>query len=200
MSERGRPSSWEVEIMKKIILFTALFALSFVLVACGTTKKNNDQTTQDKQVVEDNTNGVTNNTDGNTGTATDKSTNTNSQEKTNVGNQDALSKMDELHYDKFTLDVEYGTEGEFEAELERDKGNLIEAEIEDSINGVRIKGTEAFDELYPLVKKLTITQQTTKDDAIKEILDVFNLKPEYSKFDVEITFKDGTKIEFEDRK
>ena len=39
--------------MKKIFLFIALLALSLVVVACGTTKKDNNQT-QDKQAVEDN--------------------------------------------------------------------------------------------------------------------------------------------------
>ena len=108
--------------------------------------------------------------------------------------------MDKLDYQEFTLDIDYGNEDEYDVELERNKDDTIEAEIQDSINGVNKHGTEAFNELYPLVEKLTINQQTTKEEAIKEILDVFNLKNDYSKFDVEITFKDGTKIEFEDIK
>ena len=108
--------------------------------------------------------------------------------------------MDELDYMEFNLDIYYGTQDEYDVELERNKDDTIEAEIEDSINGVKLKGTDAFNELYPMVKKLTIDQKTSKEDTIKEILDVFNMKNDYSKIEVEITFKDGTKIEFEDIK
>ena len=189
--------------MRKIFLFIALLALSLVVVACGTTKKDNNQT-QGNQTVEDkNNNDVTNGTNGNAGTSgtdgTVENTGTNTNE-TNAGNPDELAKMDELDYLEFNLDIDYGTQDEYDVELERNKDDTIEAEIEDSINGVKKKGTDAFNELYPLVKKLTIDQKTSKEEAIKEILDVFNLKNDYTKFEVEIKFKDGTKIDFEDIK
>ena len=185
--------------MRKIFLFIALLAISLVVVACGNSKNNNNQAT-DKQTVEDTNNDVTNGTDGNAGTdGTNKNAETNTNE-TNAGNQDNLAKMDKLDYQEFTLDIDYGNQDEYDVELERNKDDTIEAAIEDSINGVNKHGSDAFNELYPLVEKLTITQKTSKEDAIKEILNVFNLKNDYSKFDVEITFKDGTKIEFEDNK
>ena len=185
--------------MRKLFLFIALLALSLVVVACGTTKKVNNQT-QDKQAVEEiNNNGMTNGTDGtDDNTSTNTNTNTNTNETT--GTEDELAKMDELDYMEFNLDIYYGTQDEYDVELERNKDDTIEAEIEDSINGVKLKGTDAFNELYPMVKKLTIDQKTSKEDTIKEILDVFNMKNDYSKIEVEITFKDGTKIEFEDIK
>ena len=174
-----------------------MLALSLVVVACGTTKKDNNQT-QGKQTVEDNNNNdVTNGTSGNTGT---NGTNANTETNTNAGNQEDLAKMDELDYLEFNLDIDYGTKDEYDVELERNKDDTIEAEIEDSINGVKKIGTDAFNELYPLVKKLTIHQKTSKEEAIKEILNVFNLKNDYTKFEVEIKFKDGTKIDFEDIK
>ncbi|QUW22849.1 YusW family protein [Sporosarcina sp. Marseille-Q4063] len=191
--------------MKKITLFIALLALSLVIVACGTTKKDDNQT-QDKQTVEDTNDDVTNGTDGNAGTDgtdgtddTDENTGTNTNE-TNAGDEDELAKMDELDYEEFSLEIEYGNQDEYEAELEKNMNNTVEAKIEDSINGVEKNGTEAFNELYPLVESLTINQETGKEEAIKEILEVFNMNNDYSKFEVEIKFKDGTKIEFEDKK
>lgn len=170
--------------MKKIFLFIALMALTLVVVACGTTKDDDNKVENDPVV----------DTDGNTGT--------NSDQTENAGNQeDMQSKMDELDYTEFNLSVDYADQREYEAELEKNSDNSIEAEIDDSINNVKKKGTEAFDELYPLVKQLTIVQETTKEEeAINEILKVFNLEDNYSEFDLEITFKDGTKIEFEDKK
>ena len=104
--------------------------------------------------------------------------------------------MDELDYLEFNLDIDYGTKDEYDVELKRNKDDTIEAEIEDSINGVNKIGTDAFNELYPLVKKLTIHQKTSKEEAIKEILNVFNLKNDYTKFELEIKFKDGTENRF----
>jgi len=68
------------------------------------------------------------------------------------------------------------------------------------LNNVRTNGPDAFNELYPLVKKLTIAQQTTKDKAVQEILATFNLPADYQKFELDIKFKDGTSLEFKDRK
>lgn len=50
------------------------------------------------------------------------------------------------------------------------------------------------------MKQLTITQQTGKEAAIKEVMKVFDLPTDYTEFELEIRFKDGTKIEFEDDK
>ena len=58
----GITSIEEVDKMKKIFLFIALLSLSLVVVACGNTKNDNNQT-QDKQTVEDNNNDVTNGTE-----------------------------------------------------------------------------------------------------------------------------------------
>ncbi|MBO1913755.1 hypothetical protein J4G37_54190, partial [Microvirga sp. 3-52] len=121
----------------------------------GTNKNDNNQT-QDKQTVEDNNNDATSGTEGTNGTDTNTGANTNKQ--TNADNSEGLAKMDELDYLEFNLDIEYGTQDEYDVELERNKDGTIEAEIEDSINGVRKEGTDAFNELYPLVKKLTIDQ------------------------------------------
>ena len=172
--------------MKKIFLFIALMALTFVVVACGTTK-DDDKKVENDPVVD---------TDGDTGTNSDQTENTG-----NTGNQeDMQSKMDELDYTEFNLDVDYANQKKYEVELEKNSDNSTEAEIDDSINDVKKKGSEAFDELYPLVKQLTIVQETTKEEAINEVLKVFNLEDNYKEFELEITFTDGTKIEFEDKK
>lgn len=181
--------------MKKIFLFIALMALTLVVVACGTTKNDANKVEKDP-VVED---------DGSTGTNSDQTENSDTSDKTenkdNAGNQaDMQSKMDELDYTEFNLGVDYANHEEYDVELEKNSDNSIEADIDDSINNVKKKGSDAFNELYPLVKQLTIVQETTKEEAINEVLKVFNLEDNYSEFDLEITFKDGTKIEFEDKK
>ena len=108
--------------------------------------------------------------------------------------------MDEIDYADFGLSVDYANHDEYEAELEKNSNNSVEAKIDDSINQVKMKGADAFNELYPLVKQLTITQKTSKEDAIQEVIKVFNLPDDYRELELEVRFKDGTKIEFEDKK
>ena len=178
--------------MKNFFIFIALMALSLVVVACGTTKKEVEKVPQEP-VVEDTTNAGTTGKDEGTGTDLDQQENPDDQ-------ADMQSKMDELDYTEFNLSVDYTNQEEYEAELEKNSDNSIEADIDDSINNVKKKGSDAFNELYPLVKQLTIVQETNKEEAINDVLKIFNLKDDYSEFDLEITFKDGKKIEFEDRK
>lgn len=188
--------------MKKTFLFISLFVMSLFVVACGT---NNGNEPANDQVIEDNNNAGTNNTNSNTGTNGTKAGAGTGTEGTNNNNSDLSSdevaKMDALDYQEFSLDIDYGNHKDYEVELDReDDNNRVEAKIEDDMNGVKKRGSEAFAEIYPLVEKLTITRDTTKEEAIKEVLDVFKQDANYQKLELEITFKDGTKIEFEDIK
>lgn len=209
-------------IMKKLTLFLSLFAMSLFVVACGGTSNTNDTPDNNDQVVEDNNDGATNdsnatddnggedqtnddttgtNNDGTDGTNNDDTNSNNTDAgKTDIGDADEVAKMNNLDYIDFELQVEYAGHKEYEAELELSHDNRVKAEIEDDLNGVKTKGSQAFDELYPLVEQLTITSSTPKEEAIQEILKVFNLESNYEQFEAEIKFKDGTKIEFEDRK
>lgn len=180
--------------MKKITLVLSLFSLSLFMVACGATDDNN--TTENDQVVEENNDQTTNDTNQE-GTNTNDS---NADNTTSNNGDDEAVKMESLDYKDFSLSVDYGSNEEYEAELELNRDNRVEAKIEDDMKGVKIKGTEAFNELYPLVEQLTITQDTTRDEAIQEVLEVFNLADNYLEFEMEIEFKEGTKIEFEDQK
>ncbi|PWA09691.1 hypothetical protein DCC39_12675 [Pueribacillus theae] len=170
--------------MKKYLIIFSITSLAILTTACGTPERN--QTTEDPVQ---------------TGQGSNNEEVTNGAANEAPNQEDMQNKIDELDYTDFELEVEYADHKEYEAEIEKSKHDqTIDAEIEDDINGVKKKGEEAFNELYPLVKKLTIDKQTSKEDAIKETLDVFDLSTDYKKIEIEITFNDGTKIEFEDRK
>lgn len=192
--------------MKKMPITISAMALTLVLGACGTTTKDPDPAVNEPAAGEsgqETTNGtagstdssVTNTPDTNTGTTTGQNTTADT-----VSQEEMQQKMDEIEYAEFSLSVDYANHQEYEAELEKNSNNSVEAEIDDSLNQVKKKGTDAFNELYPLVEQLTITQQTSKADAIQEVMDVFKLTPDYKEFELEIRFKDGKKVEFEDRK
>lgn len=174
--------------MKRILLLMGMLMLSLTLVACG--QNNDNNTNKDNGSVTnpagDNNNNTTNQTDnGNTNNATSQ--------------DDMKKKMDELDYTKFELDIDYNNNKDYDAEIEIDN-NGVESELEDDLKGENIQGEEAFNKIYPNVKKLKIDQTTPKEEVIKEIINAFDLPEDYIKFEIDIKFKDGTKIEYEDRK
>lgn len=183
--------------MKKVVGLMIGLGLLFVLSACGSTNEkpytspvenNSGESEADKE----NNIDVNKENDQDEG-ATEVEPEVNTQE-------DMKGKMDDLPYTEFSLEVEYSDRSEYEAELEYDDG-FIDVEVEDSVLGKgKLKDEAAFNELYPKVKALTITQQTPKEDAIQEVLKVFELNADYTKFELEIKFNDDTKIEFKDRK
>ncbi len=201
--------------MKKIYMLIALMMLALTVAACGATN-NEDNLPQNSDPVETDPiepaepdgedpstgkEGPETAEDLNSTEGTSGENGTNAGQNADVSSQDDMqAKMDELDYADFELEVDYGNHKEYEAELEKSSNNSVKAEIEDDLNNVKKKGTDAFNELYPLVQQLTINGQTSQDDAIKEVLKVFNLPADYNEFDLEIRLKDGSKIEFEDRK
>lgn len=120
------------------------------------------------------------------------------EESTDTTALDEMTKkMDKLDYSDFELEVKYEDDIEYEAELEQGN-NSINAEIDDELNDVNIKGEEAFNKLFPKIEQLTIEQNTEKDAAIDEVLNVFDLDTNYIKLELEVTFNDGVKLEYED--
>lgn len=187
--------------MKKFYLVTVMLVLSLVMAACGENNdlgnldNNNDVVTPNNDVQENNT-GTPNNDDSMTNNDGVDDTN---QTETPVDNtDDQVGKMESLEYIHFELDVKYNNDQDYEADLELEN-NRVEAKVEDDLNGVEIGGDGAFDLIYPLVEQLTIDQNTSKEDVISQVLDVFDLPTDYEEFDLEIKFKDGTEIEYDDR-
>ena len=180
----GKIVDREVDKMKKSYVLSSAIALSLALAACGTTADDTDKVV-DEPITEK----------SNQGPATGQDTNA-----TTSNQDDMQQKMVEIDYADFGLSVDYANHDEYEVELEKNSNNSVEAKIDDTLNQVKMRGTDAFNELYPLVKQLTITQESSKEDAIQEVIKVFNLPDDYKELELEIRFKDGTKIEFEDKK
>lgn len=178
--------------MKRILYLFSILLISTILAACGNTDSNNDEMDNGTN----NENVDTETAEDNTGTTNDDQAN---DEQANTDDSEMKEKMDELEYTDFELEVDYGQDVEYEAEIEQ-KNDMVKADLDDDRNGEDLDGQAAFDKIYPLVQQLTIQKDTPKEDAIAEVLDVFDLEDDYEKFELEIVFSDGVKTEFEDRK
>lgn len=180
-------------MVKRLLALSVTSLLALTIAACGTETEQTGNSNIDKSP------GVVNSENDNKDNTMAQSEN---KEENNTTSSDEMgTKWAEIKYTDFELEVDYGKNKEYEAEIERNKSNdSIEADLEDELNGVDVNGEEAFNEIYPKVKKLKIDQQTSKEDAINQTLEAFDLESNYNKFELEITFEDGTKIEYEDRK
>ena len=97
-------------------------------------------------------------------------------------------------FTKFDLDVEYKGNKKFEAEYEAE--GIGEAEIKDTINDKSLKGDEAYQELSPLLEQLKIDANSNEQEVITQVLEVFNLEKDYTEFELDVTFADGTSKEY----
>lgn len=179
--------------MKRILLALGTFMLFLTLAACDSQQNNDAPVNNDDASNDEETTDSSDKQENN-----DSETENDSKTPENNSDSDMKSKMDELDYEEFELELDYGQDSEYEVEIEQDN-NQIKAEVEDELNGEYLEGQDAFDNIYPKVKKLTIDQNTSKKEAIEQVLDVFDLDTNYTEIEIEITFNDGTKIEFEDK-
>lgn len=169
----------------------SVLATALLLGACG----NNDTTPKKDTTTESGT--VTDESANNTGTG--DSTGTTDSTVSDSDQAYMKEQMDKLTYDEFELEVEYEKNQEYDIEIEQDNGK-VEATVDDELTNTALKGKEAFDEIYPKLEKIDITETTTKEQAIQQALDAFGLKEDYVKFDIKVTMPDGQKMEYEDKK
>lgn len=114
--------------------------------------------------------------------------------KTNDDQAAMQEKMDKLDFQEFQLEVDYADDIEYQAEIEKESTGLIEAELEDETNNIKLKGLQAFDEIYPLVEKLDITKDSTEEEVVNQVVTAFDLAEDYTEIEVKIVLNDGTKI------
>lgn len=109
-------------------------------------------------------------------------------------------RMDELPFNKFDFDIEYEDRFDFEVELERNPSGNIDVEYRDESKGIDEKGEKAFELLFSKLKEFEIDQNSANEDVIASVLQLFELNDDYTEFDLEIVFNDGTRREYLDGK
>lgn len=109
---------------------------------------------------------------------------------------DAEQKFPFTH---FSIEVDYGNDISYEAEYENERDG-VSAEIEDEVNQVYLKGDEALTQLSKKLELLTIDEQSTDDEVLEQVLDVFKVDESYKKIEVEVTYNGGKKKEYNYRK
>ena len=156
--------------MRKRFIITLI--LAFALAACAQDNTAPDNPTINEEPMIENTN--------------------NSHEENNV----MTEKIDELPFNKFELDLDYGGKFDFEVELERNPSGNIDVEYRDESKNIDERGKEAFHLLYPKLKEMDIDQNSTSEEVIANVLQTFEVRDDYTELDLEIVFNDGTRREY----
>ena len=159
--------------MNKWLLSTAITGSIIVMAACG---GNDDETVTEPANTE-----TTEENQNETGTANDQS--------------DASST---ISFKEFEMDVDYeGNDNDFEVSYESE-GN-VEAVYEDERNMMMLAGDDAYQEIEPALSSLDINADTSNEEVIQAVIDAFEVEEGYQSIEIEITFEDGTKKEYEQR-
>ena len=107
----------------------------------------------------------------------------------------STSQTTSHNFTEFSLDVNYGGNDDYEANYEVEK-DVLEVSIEDYRTKEELRGDMAFDQLNPLLEKLTFDASTPDEAVIAEVLSVFGLDASYKEFDLDVIFKDGGVAEY----
>lgn len=168
--------------MKKSLLSILMFSMLVFVSACG---NGNDNTDGNNDANNDNT---PTEQEGNTDTGQD-----NAQSGT-TADRDSTDTAN-LPFTSFELDVDYGENKSFEVDYDNER-NDREAKIEDDNNNQVLSGEEAYQELNNRFKSFTFDKNTADEEVIKEVVKSFELNENYTKFELDIKFADGTEKEY----
>jgi len=108
-----------------------------------------------------------------------------------------LETGDGYGFNKFDLEIE--VEGKDVIDVEYEVAKTHEAKYVNKLAGLNLKDQEAFNKLDPFFVKVAEGKSMVEKDVIAKIMEWFGIDT-YTKFDLEIDFDDGTKMDIEDRK
>lgn len=170
----------------KLKTILTIILLTSGLAGCA----NMDDNNEDRHIRENNSS---------TESEDPNSVSSNHNKTLNPDQDNMISQLEQLEFTKFELGVKYENDIEYEAEVELEDNGQYKVKLEDEIKGIELRGEEAFDHIYPMIKDLSIKKDSDKASVIKDVLNTFELEHDYSKFELEIKFNDGAEHEYEDK-
>jgi hypothetical protein len=117
------------------------------------------------------------------------------ENETNNADTDVQNETS-FDFTSFDLDVDYEDNNSYNVDYENENDGM-EAKLNDTINNETLQGDEAFERLRPIFEDFTFNKDTSNDEVINEVLQAFGLSDDYTKFELEIQFTDGTEKEYE---
>ncbi|WP_318614916.1 YusW family protein [Sporosarcina sp. YIM B06819] len=107
----------------------------------------------------------------------------------------SLETGDGYGFTSFDLDIEVDGKDAIEADYK--VGKQLEADYDNKLTNIKLTDSAAMDELDKLFMDILITKDTPPQEVIDKILKWYQLET-YSKFDLEVDFDDGTRLDIEE--
>ncbi|MEK5040069.1 YusW family protein [Sporosarcina sp. FSL K6-3457] len=107
----------------------------------------------------------------------------------------SLETGDGYGFTSFELDIEVDGKDAIEAEYQ--VGKKLDVDYDNKLTNIKLKDSAAMDELGKLFMDILITKDTPPQEVIDKILKWYQLDS-YSKFDLEVDFDDGTRLDIEE--
>ncbi|MFC5589281.1 YusW family protein [Sporosarcina soli] len=107
----------------------------------------------------------------------------------------SLETGDGYGFTSFDLEIE--VDGKDVIDADYDINETADADYENKLKNIKLKGNEAMDQLNKLFMDILITKDTPQQEVIDKILKWYQLDS-YSKFKIEVDFDDGTKLNIDD--
>lgn len=98
-------------------------------------------------------------------------------------------------FKSFDLEVDYPGNQSYEVDFEND-GEGMEAKVEDDLSNETYHGDDAFAVIFPVFEDLSINPSMPERDVMTKVLTLFNLSNDFTKFELEVEFSDGTEKEY----
>jgi len=171
------------------LIFTSLIALA-ILQGCGTSKKDQNTNNLNTESVRNDVRNTKEDVVEDRDCDCDNDDQDDALEKVNI-----KGKKIPFSYEKFDLDVEYPNHQSYEVEFKK-YTDTAKVEIEDEINNKKVLGEQAYNDLSPILERLTIHKSTTNDEVIKQVIKAFNLKTDYKHFKLKVRYNDGTEKKY----
>lgn len=128
----------------------------------------------------------------------DNTVETEPSEASPVENSEQVTPND-YGFSDFDLSIDTADENDvIDVDYEAGKSGK-EIEYTNKMEDIKLGGDEAGTELDPILTDLGLTSDMSKEDAINKVTQAFGVM-DYTDFELEIKFDDGTEVEWDDKK
>lgn len=128
----------------------------------------------------------------------DNTVETEPSESSPVENSELVTPND-YGFTKFDLSIDTAEENDvIDVDYEAGRSGM-EIEYTNKMEDIQVGGDEAGTELDPILTDLGLTADMAKEDAIAKVAEAFGVT-DYTDFELEVEFEDGTEVEWNDQK
>lgn len=108
-----------------------------------------------------------------------------------------MNTGDGYGFSEFDLEIE--VDGQDAIDVEYEVNKLHEAKYVNKLASLNLKEQEAFNKVDELFTKIMLTHDMSNEEVINRITEWFGLDT-YTKFDLDVKFDDGTKMDIDEQK